>query len=403
MGHRILLADDSLTIQKVVELTFSETDYELMAVGSGDRAVEALEEFRPDIVLADVVMPGLTGYEVCAAVKKRPDGAAIPVILLTGTFEPFDRARAESVGCDSIVTKPFDSHALSSLVEQLIAKGAEIRAALSVAPPPVPPPVPPIQALWPPAPPAPVQDPFTDTVAFRLPTPVERTLNEPPPIPEDVFGTAVLEEPVLPVEEVKSPAPAEAFELAVTVEPAEPAAAPAAPLTTSSAADEDTHPLLVIAPPPPADEEPSDVQELEDMQPRDLERDLEAFEQSGKGRSRPEVWDQAEALGVVSRVETGGEHTAVERIVPASRETGDLEALAAQASVTDLSHLIPVTREPALAPATARGLTDAEVERIARRVIEMIGEKILRDIAWDVVPEMADRAVRERLAEVEKG
>ena len=69
MGHRILLADDSLTIQKVVELTFSETDYELMAVGSGDRAVEALEEFRPVIVLADVVMPGLTGYEVCEAVK----------------------------------------------------------------------------------------------------------------------------------------------------------------------------------------------------------------------------------------------------------------------------------------------------------------------------------------------
>lgn len=401
MGHRILLADDSLTIQKVVELTFSDTDYELMAVGSGDRAVEALEKFRPDIVLADVVMPGLTGYEVCAAVKKRPDGAAIPVILLTGTFEPFDRARAESVGCDSIVTKPFDSHALSSLVQQLIAKGAEIRAALAVAPPPVPP-LPPLRPL---APPSPVQDPFSDTVAFRPltsiePTLVEPTLVEPPPIPEDVFGADALQEPVLPVEEVTSPAPAAAFELAAT---AEPAAVPAAPLAAPSAADEDTHPLLVIAPPPPADEEPSDAQELEDVQPRDIERDLEAFEQSGKGRSRPEVWDQAEALGVVSRVETSGEHTAVERIVPASREDGDLEALAAQASVTDLSHLIPATREPRPAPATASGLTDAEVERIARRVIEMIGEKILRDIAWDVVPEMADRAVRERLAEIEKG
>lgn len=398
MGHRILLADDSLTIQKVVELTFSETDYELMAVGSGDRAVEALEEFRPDIVLADVVMPGLTGYEVCAAVKKRPDGAAIPVILLTGTFEPFDRARAERVGCDSIVTKPFDSHALASLVEQLIAKGAEIRAALSAAPPPLPP----IQALPPPVPPLPVQEPFSDTVAFGLPTPVEPTLREPPPVAEDVFGNAILEEPVSPVEEVPSPAPAAAFELAAS---AEPAAAPTAPVATSSPVDEDTHPLLVIAPPPPAAEEPSDVQEPEGMQARDIERDLEAFEQSGEGRPRPEVWEQAEALGVVSRVETRGERSAVERVVPDSRETGDLEALAAQASVTDLSHLIPVTREPAPAPAraTASGLTDADVERIARRVIEMIGEKILRDIAWDVVPEMADRMVRERIVEIEKG
>src|SRR5258706_950143 len=128
MAHRILLADDSLTIQKVVELRFSDAGYELRVVGSGDKAVEALQEFTPDIVLADVVMPGLSGYEVCEAVKRRPDGAFIPVILLTGTFEPFDRARAERAGADSIVTKPFDSHALASLVADLIAKGEAARA-----------------------------------------------------------------------------------------------------------------------------------------------------------------------------------------------------------------------------------------------------------------------------------
>ncbi len=408
MGHRILLADDSLTIQKVVELTFSETDYELMAVGSGDRAVEALDEFHPDIVLADVVMPGLTGYEVCEAVKKRPDGAAIPVILLTGTFEPFDRARAESAGCDSIVTKPFDSHALSSLVQQLIAKGAEIRAALSVAPPPLPP-LPPLPPPPPLAPPAPVQDPFADTVAFRPlalaePPLAEPTLIGPPPVPEDIFGAAALEEPVSPIEDVPSPA---------LIPEAEPLSAPPAPVAPPPVRDEDTHPLLMIVPPSPADEEPPSVQELEDVQPRDIERDLEAFERSDRALSRAEVWDQAEALGVVSRMETSGEHTAVEQILPTSPETGDLEALAAQVSVTDLSQLIPSTREPAKAPAPApapatapaavSGLSDAEVERVARRVIEMIGEKILRDIAWDVVPEMADRVVRERLAEIEKG
>ena len=93
MSIKILLADDSLTIQKVVELTFSDAETRLMAVGSGDKAVQALDEFQPDIVLADVVMPGLTGYDVCESVKRRPGGAFVPVVLLTGTFEPFDRSQ----------------------------------------------------------------------------------------------------------------------------------------------------------------------------------------------------------------------------------------------------------------------------------------------------------------------
>ena len=120
MPIKILLADDSLTIQKVVELTFSDAETRLMAVGSGDKAVQARDDFQPDIVLADVVMPGRTGYEVCEAVKKRPGGAFVPVVLLTGTFEPFDRSRAELVGSDAIVTKLFHSHALQRPARQLV-------------------------------------------------------------------------------------------------------------------------------------------------------------------------------------------------------------------------------------------------------------------------------------------
>ena len=138
MAIKILLADDSLTIQKVVELTFSDAETRLMAVGSGDRAVQALDDFQPDIVLADVVMPGLTGYDVCDAVKQRPGGMFVPVVLLTGTFEPFDRARAERVGSDAIVTKPFDSHALQGLVRDLVTRARAVReeagAAATLAP-----------------------------------------------------------------------------------------------------------------------------------------------------------------------------------------------------------------------------------------------------------------------------
>jgi len=118
----ILLADDSVTIRKIVELTFGETDIRVESVGSGREALERLRVLRPDLVLADVVMPGPSGYDVCRAVKQsdRP----VPVLLLTGTFEPFDAQQARECGSDGHVTKPFDSRLLVERVEQLLARGA---------------------------------------------------------------------------------------------------------------------------------------------------------------------------------------------------------------------------------------------------------------------------------------
>jgi CheY-like chemotaxis protein len=122
MAKKILLADDSLTIQKVVELTFSDSDYELFSVSNGQKALDRVREFRPDLILADAVMPEKNGYEVCEAIKADPATAKIPVILLSGTFEPFDRERAERIGADAIVSKPFDSQQLLAQVDALLAR-----------------------------------------------------------------------------------------------------------------------------------------------------------------------------------------------------------------------------------------------------------------------------------------
>src|SRR5512142_1833282 len=120
MPKKILLADDSITIQKVVELTFSDGDYEVIAVNNGAKAIQKLSEMRPDIILSDIIMPEKNGYEVCEFVKSRPDFRNIPVVLLTGTFEPFDPDRADKAGCDAVVTKPFESQSLIHKVEELI-------------------------------------------------------------------------------------------------------------------------------------------------------------------------------------------------------------------------------------------------------------------------------------------
>jgi CheY-like chemotaxis protein len=128
MAKKILLADDSITIQKVVELTFSDGDYEVIATSNGAKAIQKLSEIRPDIILSDIIMPEKNGYEVCEFVKSHPELRSIPVILLTGTFEPFDPDRAEKAGCDAVVTKPFESQNLVHKVEELIQQsraGAE--------------------------------------------------------------------------------------------------------------------------------------------------------------------------------------------------------------------------------------------------------------------------------------
>jgi CheY-like chemotaxis protein len=136
MPKKILLADDSITIQKVVELTFSDGDYEVIATNNGAKAIQRLAEVRPDIILSDIIMPERNGYEVCEYVKSHPEFRHIPVILLTGTFEPFDPDRAEKAGCDAVVTKPFESQSLIHKVEELIQQsGQRDEEALPVAAP----------------------------------------------------------------------------------------------------------------------------------------------------------------------------------------------------------------------------------------------------------------------------
>ena len=123
MAHTILLADDSVTIQRVIELTFADEDVQVVAVSSGDQAIARLNSAPPDIVLADIGMPGKDGYEVARYVKQSPRLSHIPVVLLTGAFEPVDQARAAEVGCDGVLAKPFEPQLVIGRVKELLSSG----------------------------------------------------------------------------------------------------------------------------------------------------------------------------------------------------------------------------------------------------------------------------------------
>lgn len=135
MGHTILLADKSITIQKIVELTFADEDFVIKSFSDGQAAIDAIPQLQPDIILADISLPGRNGYEICRALRNDPalaNFSKTPVILLAGIYETMDEERARQVeenvresGANDFLSKPFDPQLLISKVRYVISSRAE--------------------------------------------------------------------------------------------------------------------------------------------------------------------------------------------------------------------------------------------------------------------------------------
>lgn len=135
MGNiSILLADDSITIQKVAGLIFAGDDYTLTVVDNGAAAIQKAQEILPDVLLIDVLMPGMDGYEVCEKLRAIPALASKPILLLSGSFETFDEAKAKSCGADGHITKPFESQQIIAKVQELYELGQRRASGEQAAP-----------------------------------------------------------------------------------------------------------------------------------------------------------------------------------------------------------------------------------------------------------------------------
>ena len=195
MPVKILLADKSITIQKVVEMLFSGRDYEVVCVSDGETALNEAKRVVPDVVLVDIDLPRIDGYSFAARLKQTPLLAQAPVILMMSRDDVYDGAKGKQAGIIDNIAKPFESQELIGKVKKAIAEAPPRRAASPAvcepaAPAPPPAPAKPTKAAAPP-------DIFD--IINEAPTPADLARAAAPVEEESLYEV----EPV--VEEVETP------------------------------------------------------------------------------------------------------------------------------------------------------------------------------------------------------
>ncbi len=361
-GKKLLLADDSITIQKVVDLTFADEGVTVLTVNNGREAIEKLREFAPDIVLADVFMPQMSGYEVCEHIKQNEQLKHIPVMLLVGSFEPFDEAEARRVGANDTLTKPFQS--IRNLIDRVGVlvggRAAEEQIPTAELPhhhePPEPEKLTPAEIQITTADTLPLPPEQAEVVAYyaakqeaqaanhsRMDATIETKLPDLPPASQTADGT---DDVLTELSEVKTGGVGIADDFVLDLdldEPAEPSpavAAYSAPSFKRHRSDSNSVSSAAVTPtvdpmartqqfPPPSEPTPEPA-------------------------TAAEVAEKAQAPTSEIAVGTAG---------------------------------------------SASELSPQMIDAIARRAVEQLSEKVVREIAWEVVPQLAELMIKRQLEE----
>jgi len=364
-GRKLLLADDSVTIQKVIDLTFADEGVRVVSFGDGQQAIDYLEEFAPDIILADIFMPSKTGYEVCKYVKENEKLKHIPVMLLVGSFEPFDEAEARRVGADDILTKPFQS--IRRLIDRV---GALVNN-------------PPAKREVPTAELPKVEEKTSDDAQFLSTSELEMATADTLRLPDNYDLGAKTLEPAIPAESVSKEEKMESREKRKND-------------TVPEAADV----LLDLGEFEPVHAATNDDFVL------DLEETLEVGEPAGRPFVEPQVTEKAASAAA-------HEYSYQPAVIDAPFVDKKEMAFNSQAEEVFVEEA-PAAYEPApqvdrqsvataayASGVNAENLSPEMIDAIARRVVEMMSDKVVREIAWEVVPDLAELLIQRRLEEKE--
>ncbi len=443
MPKTLLLADDSVTIQKVVGISFANEDVRLLTVDNGDDAIARARETQPDAVLADVVMPGKNGYEVCEAIKSDPALRHIPVLPLTGTFEAFDAERARLAGADGFVTKPFEAQMLVDRVNELLARATKSTPA--AATPPASPAASEehtaLDFLSDEPPRASVErEPETQAVeadeldfasgedAFVFEAEDElATTARPGPDPGELDLPSGSSDPLAEVDVFEGPEPSATRVLGeeefgeLEASPAEEGVSPSAVFEFGEAELPSAPATRVAAPAPPADASQTTL--LDDWSQEGVEVGALEGAEASQGPSELDL-ELAGALVHEDGVRAGGDPVASTREATRSTVSDAGAAREFDVSSSDLGDLLVAPPVPRAAPAATtapppvrpelpaelREELTAQLEKIAWEAFGDLTETLVRQtvarvetIAWEVIPQLAESLIREEIRKLKEG
>ena len=355
-GRKLLLADDSIAIQKVVDLTFTDEGMEVTTVGDGREALAKLEQSTPDVVLADVFMPGVDGYELCKFIKADERFRNVPVMLLVGTFEPFDETEAKRAGADDVVTKPFQS------IRDLVSRVSSL---------------------------------------MRRDESPKRVVDDDEPVPAIDEAHVMSAESVDYAESEKSEPP----QVKVFVE---------APMMETAEVDVPEH-----TSPPDIDLQTADTQQLAPVEARpEFDETIEVEVIDDSQESAPS-WNAATFAstthepGEVTAAAAADDDGVldlgdVDSFAAAQTEEDfeldlDVQPVALSGSGSSASSFETAEAAPMSAPSGTNvnptHLSPEAIEAISQRVVEKLSDQVVREIAWEVVPELSELLIKKQLQE----
>jgi len=124
MAKKVLVADDEPNIVTALEFLLERNGYEVYIARNGEAALKLVEQHQPDLVLLDVMMPGKSGYEVCARMRERAEWRHIKIVMLTAKGREVEISKGLSIGADLYITKPFSTQELIARISGLLGVGA---------------------------------------------------------------------------------------------------------------------------------------------------------------------------------------------------------------------------------------------------------------------------------------
>ncbi len=375
MPVKILLADKSITIQKVVEMLFSGREYEVSCASDGETALNEAGRTLPDVVLADVDLPRIDGYSFSARLKQVPALAQTPVILMLSRDDVFDEAKAKQSGIVDNIAKPFESQDLIGKVRKAIAAAppragepagvAQKPAAAKPAPAkPAPAAAPPVQK--------PKQKAPTDIfdIIAEAPSPVNFSSNAAAPVTEE---EAVFEvEPEFEAEEQQ----------VIEVEEA---------LPVGKKAVEEMRAGLGLA--GAAEQAGPESGGIESLGLAAVSA-LDTFEKPVQRRpetTKPQLPEAREYVPPASS------ESAVQ--VPSVAVSEDMLRGMAQETVTRMAREVFAKMQPVQPPAPSEEMLQKVLEESVAKIVRETARQVIEKVAWEVIPDLAEMLIK---AEIER-